>query len=402
MDPQQSTPEPKNIKTGTLFRNLTQEELDYLDSLAHEIHVNVGMTIVHEGEQPLYLYVVKSGAVEVIKTDPDSHSTYQLSVLRDGDMFGEVALLDQNPRSASVRAIEPSVLLAYPLYDMQKLIEEKPLLYTTLLKNLGAHLSTSLRTTNEMTVLALREELALTKSRIATGRFLVYNYLVWSLYTLTMSFANKVAHHVSDTAILNFPMMVFYVLCTYVMMRYSGYPLSYYGLTLKNWRPAVIESLIWSFLFMVGLTLVKYILIKTIPSLDDATLIDLRAGLNSPKLGHGNYWLFLLILLLYALHAPLQEIVFRGAIQSTLQNFLVGKYRIFLSIITTTSLFCVAHIYLSFNTVLIVLLPSLLWGVLYARQKTLMGVFVSHILIGWYGFFVINIESVFEAIFPAL
>jgi hypothetical protein len=64
----------------------------------------VGETIFHEGDASLEAYLVRAGRVEVVKDS--SHGPFRLAVLGEGEVLGEMGLLEERPRSATARAIE--------------------------------------------------------------------------------------------------------------------------------------------------------------------------------------------------------------------------------------------------------------------------------------------------------
>ncbi|ETW94592.1 MAG: hypothetical protein ETSY1_34180, partial [Candidatus Entotheonella factor] len=74
-------------------------------------HYRPGNDIIRQGEPALNFYILVHGEVEVIRTNMDSGETTQLGILGPGDFFGEMALIDERPRSATIRALTPVEVL---------------------------------------------------------------------------------------------------------------------------------------------------------------------------------------------------------------------------------------------------------------------------------------------------
>lgn len=70
-----------------------------------------GDYILREGDEPTCAYILKSGKLEVVKQKSDDSGEVVLETLKPGDIFGEMAMVDLEPRSASVRALEDGVLI---------------------------------------------------------------------------------------------------------------------------------------------------------------------------------------------------------------------------------------------------------------------------------------------------
>jgi membrane protease YdiL (CAAX protease family) len=98
-----------------------------------------------------------------------------------------------------------------------------------------------------------------------------------------------------------------------------------------------------------------------------------------------------LVISLYLVCVPIQELVVRGALQSTMQEVLVGRYNTFWAIILSNLLFSDVHTYISIGFGLLVFLPGLFWGWLYSRHRNLIGVSVSHIIVGAWAIFVVGL-----------
>ena len=91
------------------------------------------------------MYVIIDGSVKIIDHDTD---TVFASLLND-DFFGELALLDEEPRSATAVAEEPSELVGFFRTDLLTLMERDPVLGNKILMNLSRVLGERLRKTNE-------------------------------------------------------------------------------------------------------------------------------------------------------------------------------------------------------------------------------------------------------------
>jgi len=98
---------------------LVQLKVQASDNITNE-HFAPGETIVRQGDVGDRLYVIRKGEVAVLKDG------VQVALLHAGDYFGEMALLSSEPRNASVRAIQPSDILAVNKGDFTKLLAGFP------------------------------------------------------------------------------------------------------------------------------------------------------------------------------------------------------------------------------------------------------------------------------------
>jgi CRP/FNR family cyclic AMP-dependent transcriptional regulator len=104
-----------------LFSELSQRELCKLASAAIEREYPAGTTIVRQGETGVGLYVLIDGNALVWQRHADG-TDHQLATLGTRELFGEMALLDTFPRSASVRAQETTSALVIPIFDFRALL----------------------------------------------------------------------------------------------------------------------------------------------------------------------------------------------------------------------------------------------------------------------------------------
>ena len=103
-----------------LFSQLLPVERARLASLLQAKHYPRGTTIIRQGETGRALYLIAEGQVVV------EQGGHTLAHLDEGNFFGEMALLDQNPHNADVRALTPVEVLALPAADFSQLLQQQP------------------------------------------------------------------------------------------------------------------------------------------------------------------------------------------------------------------------------------------------------------------------------------
>lgn len=101
------------LEHNFLFHGLPAPSIDAIARLAHRKTYEKGVQIFNQGDDGDALYGVASGRVRIFTADDKGHEV-SLNVLGPGDTFGEIALLDGLPRTASAAAIEPSKLVIIP------------------------------------------------------------------------------------------------------------------------------------------------------------------------------------------------------------------------------------------------------------------------------------------------
>ena len=89
-----------------MLNGLTDPQLDQLASASTRRSFPKGRTIVSEGEPSSSMYILLSGRAKVQRCDTEGKEVI-LAVLRPGEFFGEMSLIDDEPRSASVVTLEP-------------------------------------------------------------------------------------------------------------------------------------------------------------------------------------------------------------------------------------------------------------------------------------------------------
>lgn len=142
------------LSLTALFDNLTTAQLELVASICEPLTLRRDEILFHENEGSDDLYVIVKGAIEVlvnpgvITATPDQESVF-LTRLDHGQVFGEVALVDQGLRSATVRASDDKTeLLRIPRDRLMLLCDTYPELGYKIMRNLASDLALKIRNTD--------------------------------------------------------------------------------------------------------------------------------------------------------------------------------------------------------------------------------------------------------------
>jgi len=169
------------LKHVPLFADLTDRELSLLTATSRRQKFPAKNMVFQEGEPGDVLMVILSGRVKVLLSGKHGQE-FILAMLGPGNFFGEMALLEAAPRSATVMTVEPCEFLLLEQKNLIGLLKTQPLIAVKILK----HLSQRLRKTNEQIRSLVMFDiygrvgrcllnLAETKGGRANGQFLVPN-----------------------------------------------------------------------------------------------------------------------------------------------------------------------------------------------------------------------------------
>jgi ATP-binding cassette subfamily B protein len=117
--------QPQRLAAIPIFSGVAGELLARLAARFATMDVPVGQTLFEEDERGDRLYVIVRGRVGVSRRGPGGAELH-VSVLEDGDFFGEIALLEEVRRTATVRTLAPTLLLVLDRADFQELLAEAP------------------------------------------------------------------------------------------------------------------------------------------------------------------------------------------------------------------------------------------------------------------------------------
>ena len=137
-DMSSATITPERLSKIDLFREFPADSLAELCQSFSSANYQPGSTIISEGDEGDLFYIIVRGRVEILKRIDDKDK--RVKILEDGDFFGEIALLSNVPRTATVRTVEPTLLIALKRARFLELVASVPGMHDKLEKTMGIRL----------------------------------------------------------------------------------------------------------------------------------------------------------------------------------------------------------------------------------------------------------------------
>jgi CRP-like cAMP-binding protein len=149
------------LRRVPVFSTMAEEDLAAVAEVAVPRSFGAGESVFREGDQTDTCYVIRAGRARAVREHADGR-TITLATFGPGDIFGELALFEDEPRSATVEALQDTELVAILGGDMRRLLRAHAELSVELLAALAARL----RETNERLT---RQSFQTVQSRVATA-----------------------------------------------------------------------------------------------------------------------------------------------------------------------------------------------------------------------------------------
>jgi CRP-like cAMP-binding protein len=130
------------------FGSLTTRELKEVAAIVHKRQYRTGEPVFYQGDPGLGMYMIQEGEVSIALGSKDALEE-ELAVLTEGDFFGEIALMDESPRTANALCKSDCTLIGFFRPDLFELIEKKPRLGTKIVIKLAEIIAQRLRKTDK-------------------------------------------------------------------------------------------------------------------------------------------------------------------------------------------------------------------------------------------------------------
>ena len=359
------------------LRSLEDAEVLLLSRAVAHLHFGAGEVVLQEGHASDALYFVFQGSMEVRKQaagDPlqhDASESLAIHRIERGSVFGEMSFIDGDPASATVRAASDCELLKIARPALERVTADSSIPLVDRLNGAVAQaVIRRLRLISDNHVRALQREIAEIRLRHQFERFFMATMLLFGIASLVQKLIQVDVSPWQHMAYSWGFLLLSVGPMAWFALRQSR-PWADFGVTLHGWQRSLAEGLGLSLALTVIAALVAHFALRTAaePLLTWGSVSSYNSG----------QWL--VFIAGYPVHSLLQEFIGRGVIQTSLSH-LMPRTRPIVPILLTSGLFGVYHLYVSISFAVLTVVISMVFGWLYARHRTLLGVTVLHSSIG--------------------
>ena len=354
-----------------ILESLTEQQIKRLVEMSTIEIYSTNTQIINEGSIADTFYIIKEGTVNIAKNGVN------LAENTVNECFGLMSMMDGSNRSADVIAKSKVTVFTIPYDEVRK--PENTDIFQQIVRSQLTKQQSDLRRMNDVTINEVKAKLAESLKKEEASKFFITVVFVLVSYQFVLGLYLEWGDEIRDPTSLDIwtPILTFILGLLGIITAYrSRYDIAEYGFTLANWKADLIQALKWTFPFLGFLILLKWVAIQIPGPFYGEKLIDASNMLKfSPMNLIINYTIYVILV-------PMQEIVARGVLQGSLMRMLGGKWATLKAILIANCMFSAFHLHLDMKFAILTFIPGLFWGFLYAKQRSLVGVTVSHIIIG--------------------
>ena len=350
------------LKGLALTRGLDPRQREAFQSACAVEQFAKGEGIVEQGAVYDSLKILFHGSAEVHYADPETGTSHEVATLAAGDHFGEMAFLSGEAATASVRASSAATVL---VISRARAAEEG--IHSALLENLASLQLRRLEASNKRQVAAMERTIASQREQNAFGRFYIATIVLFAIASAIPNY-----DHESPTVQLwmRWFFLVLILIPSVVAVKAHSLSLSSFGVTTRGWARSLREGLL-----VAAVAVPVMIVFRVLHGPADAPLFSWRTldfYTRAQLIFYG---------LTYVPHSAIQEFIARGVGQGSLERFMVDAHPS-RPVLVASSLFAILHLHLSLEAAVLTFVVSLLFGWLYQRHHTLVGVTALHVVLG--------------------
>lgn len=139
----------ESLRRVYLFASLTPQEIKFLTTVVKRREVRSGAVVFREGDPAVSLFIVETGQLRVVKTNPSGGDPIVLTSLGTGTLFGEIPFVAGGARTANIMSQEFATVLEISYDELERLIQLNPQFGVKLYKSLANYMANALKRTTE-------------------------------------------------------------------------------------------------------------------------------------------------------------------------------------------------------------------------------------------------------------
>ncbi|MCE8009015.1 cyclic nucleotide-binding domain-containing protein [Aestuariivita sp.] len=346
-----------HLLSNVAFQKLAEASLDAVVAASREMDLDAGQVILKEGEHDSDLVLILSGTARAFRVDNDGHEV-ELNEIQAGDCIGELSLLDEGRRTASVKALtDCSIIRVHvdQLTDLSVVGDLKAALATIVVRRV--------RLLSDEMLASMRAQLEARTLQNQFGYFLIFTIAIFIISTsIFYLVAEDYVEDVYDPGFSWQTVLLFAVPCLFII-RVLKIPLHDLGIKRDGLWTSVWQAL--AFCVVLSSPALIYMLFFREPVAAEDRPVQITT----------------IFLAQYFLHTVVQEIGARGLIQGLFVKFLDDQkgHR---AVLLSSTIFASLHVTLGLDAVILTFFAGIVFGYAYHFQKNLAGVIIIHY---WFG-----------------
>ena len=371
-----------NFLNHEFFQKFTDSEKAELLDKCRAVKFSPGEVVLQEGTNNSSLFYLDAGVLSVTKKGTDDLQEVEITTLNTGAFFGEMSVLRGVPVSATIKAHDDVSLFVINLDH----IENENVIQAVKLA-LGGILVNRLESTNQDVQIRNERELRLLEIQNSAARFLVANFIVLSIYIISLPMADWFSKVLPTDSLVSLFFIVTFAMVTLFFLRGEKGRFTEYGISKSHAMSQIKTGVIWSIAPILIYIAFKMFYLNSLHS--DESIFDLSAVVAPDS---NRLMIVVGLSAMYFIFSFAQEIV-RCVVQKATEIYQrrSSKHAPLIALFVSNLVFAATHSHLGPIFPLIAFIAGMYWGTLYIIRGSYLSCAVCHGLMGSVIIFVVGV-----------
>ena len=364
------------------FLQFSTADRDELLKYGQLLQFSPGELVLEAGNQNSTLFFLNTGVLSVIRSSTENLQEVEITKLNPSAVFGEMSVLRGVAVSATIKAETNANIFAIRVDQIrdEKLIQAVKI-------GLGGLLVDRLEKTNQDVQLRNERELKLLEIQNSAARFLVSNFIVLSIYIISLPIAELLAKIAPTDSFVSLFFITTFVAVAIFFLRGEKGRFNEYGIRSAQWLDQIKVGAIWSIPPILIYIVCKWVYLYLHPS--QGSLFDFSASVAPDK---SRILIVTALFAMYFIFSFAQEIV-RCVVQKATEIYQrrSSKHAALIALFVANLMFASTHAHLGAIFPLIAFIAGLYWGSLYISRGSYLSCSICHGLMGSVCIFIVGV-----------